>query len=140
MKLLLIPVTVWLMVQLFKFFHRSWQQKRYSLNNFLDYGGMPSTHTVLIASFATEVGLQAGVWSPVFGFCLLFAAFIIHDALRLRNLIQGQSKLLNHLRLNLAPDEQTLYPVLSEHVGHTISEIIAGAVTGVALTLGLHFF
>ena len=59
----------------------------------------------------------------------------MHDALRLRNIIQIQSKLLNHVRAGLSPAVQSSYPVISEKVGHTVSEVLVGLLLGILLTL-----
>lgn len=135
LKTIFIPLFCWLVGQGFKFLSQSLRHNRFELHHFLDLGGMPSTHSAMVASLATVVAYQEGVHSPVFGLSVIFAIFIIHDALRLRNLLQEHSKILNRLRLTLQPEEQPHYRILSEQVGHKLSEVIAGLAVGVILTV-----
>lgn len=138
MKVLLIPFSIWLLVELFKFFRRGLASKKYTLENFMQYGGMPSAHSVYVASLCTMVALQSGIWSVPFGIAFVFAGFLIRDAIYLRMIVQRQSIVLNYLRSKLSPDEQTRYPALNEHVGHTVTEVEVGVAVGVGLTLLLN--
>lgn len=140
MSLFYIPFLVWLSGQIFKYFSRITKKDLYNWADFVDMGGMPSTHSVLIGSFTAMIGIIEGFRSPLFAFSLIFAVFIIHDALRLRNIIQMQSKLLNHMRISMTQKEQSDFPYLSEKVGHTAKQVAVGLVWGVIGSIVLNRF
>lgn len=100
------------------------------------YGGMPSSHSAMVAALATAVGLVAGFKSILFGLTIIFAFIVIRDALGFRTYIGHQNKILNKLqeKVSLEPAE-----TLRERVGHTIWEVLAGCALGIGLTLVLHF-
>lgn len=133
--IIFIPLLVWAIAHGFKFINRSITTGGLKLHNFLDYGGMPSSHATLASSLATMVGLTEGFRSTTFAISFIVAIFVIHDALRLRRVVEEHSKILNHLREDFGANERHLYPLLPERIGHKFSEVLTGIIFGIMGTV-----
>ncbi|MDO9695196.1 MAG: divergent PAP2 family protein [Candidatus Latescibacteria bacterium] len=124
--------------QLIKFV-RDW--RRYRRPNFdllVATGGMPSSHSSTVTALSTSVGLVAGWDSPVFAVAICFAFLTMFDAAGLRHSASLQAQALNVIvRELLAPDHRLNHYKLKELLGHTSREVLAGAVLGVGVSLGL---
>jgi len=109
--------------------------QRLKIRDFLvfTYSGMPSGHTALMVSLAMIIGLTQGFHSPLFAVCFVLMIVIINDALRLRNYLGQHGEILNILVKELKNDEllEKRYPHLSENIGHTMNQVLAGAILGV---------
>lgn len=136
--IILIPLINWLFGQLLKFLWQNSRGGKFQLEHLMAYGGMPSTHSIMVASLATIVGITQGPASPLFSVTFVSALFVISDALKLRNALASQSKIVNALRQNLAADQKLSVPKAPEQLGHTFTEIAAGLAIGVVLTLVLY--
>ncbi len=121
-----VAFAVQILCQLYKVFYYSAKDRRFSFKYFFSPGGMPSAHTAFVTSLAVAVGIRSGFASDIFAVSAVFSAIVIYDAFRLRGTVQQHSVLLNRLRERIDPDT----PPLSEMVGHTLPEIIAGFVIG----------
>ena len=101
-------------------------------------GGMPSSHSSTVTALSTSVGLTAGWDSPVFAVAVCLAFIIMFDAAGLRRSASLQAQALNVIIDELlAPDHRLNRSKLKEFLGHTPREVIAGALLGVAVSLGL---
>ena len=126
---LAIAVVVQLSCQLFKFVYYSMRDRRVSPKYFVTAGGIPSAHTAFVTALAVSVGIRAGFSSDLFAVAAVFGAIVIYDAFRLRGHVQHHAKVINRHVL-AGTDEE---PV-SEMVGHSISEIVAGLIIGGGLS------
>lgn len=138
--IILIPLTVWLLGQGFKFVYQSLRHKKFQLQHFMDLGGMPSTHSAMVASLATIVGLTEGWNSSLFGSTVIYALIIVHDALRLRNVVGEHSRILNRLVTEFPFKNGDTFPQVKERTGHTLSEVAIGLGMGILVTLALFQF
>lgn len=124
--------------QLIKF-ARDW--RRYRRPNFdllVATGGMPSSHSSTVTALGVSVGLVAGWDSPVFAVAACFALVTMFDAAGLRRSASLQAQALNVIvRELLAPDHRLNRHKLKEFLGHTPREVLAGAVLGAGVSLGL---
>ena len=108
----------------------SWNKdKRLDWKELLYDGGMPSTHTVLVVSTATAIYLERGL-SIYFVLSIVLALIVMNDAIKVRWVIQQQSKVMNRLTKG-----KKGFPVLDEHVGHTPMEVLIGAVFGIIIPI-----
>ena len=100
----------------------------------MTHGHMPSAHTAFIVSLVTSVGYYDGITTGAFTVALALAIIVIDDAARLRMYMGDQGRYLNMLirQLNVNEDQ---FPRLHERMGHRVSEVIVGAILGVAFTL-----
>ena len=103
---------------------------RFTLQNMLSTGGMPSGHSALVASVATAIGMKHGIFDDRFVIALLLAAIVIYDAMNIRY----QSGLHAHA-LNKIRGEKKL----NESLGHLPSEALAGSFVGVLVAAVLMY-
>ena len=131
MTIILFPVVAGFVAQVLKFCITS-NNKQFGLKHVFDYSGMPSGHTALVTSLSTILVLQEGWQSPVFGLSVILAAIVIRDAIGLRRYLGRHGKVLNDLIKDLDEDKLVdyKYPHLIERVGHTVFEVVVGALVG----------
>ena len=86
-------------------------------NMLMTYGGMPSSHTAFAVSISTLVGLRLGFDSAVFAVALIFTLIVVRDAVTFRRILGEQR---------------------GQKLGHSLPEVLAGAVWGIALTYFLN--
>ncbi len=126
--------------QLVKFF-RDWRKHgRPNLTLLVATGGMPSSHSATVAALTTSVGLVAGWTSPCFAVAFCFAGIVMYDAAGLRRAASEQARVLNEVVQELlSPHHHLNMRKLKEFLGHTPREVLAGAVLGIAWSVGLHW-
>lgn len=103
------------------------KEKRISRETIFTNGGMPSGHTSLVASLVTSLYLETG-FSPYLAIAAILAFLVIYDALRVRTIIEKQSRLLNQL----IKDRDDLAKV-EESVGHTPAEVLVSVILGIII-------
>jgi len=84
----------------------------------------------------TSVGYYDGFDSGVFAVAIIVAIIVVDDATRLRVYMGTHSEYINMLKEKAGLDKEK-YPDLKERMGHRLSEVIAGAIVGITLTLAL---
>lgn len=113
-------------------------------------GGMPSSHSAAVTALSTGVALDSGMESTVFAVAAIFAIITMFDATGVRRQAGEQAIVLNQLVsdfnkfLEDAKDwpqkpEQEKRKELKELLGHKPIEVFFGGLTGVFLTLFLHY-
>jgi uncharacterized protein len=119
------PLASWLVAGLLKSVVSSIKSGRPHLD-MLGYGGFPSTHTTIVCTTATLIGVREGAETPEFAVATTVAVLVMMDAVSLRQWVGDQATALNLLR---AGDPGLLR--LRERVGHKPAEIAAGTVLGI---------
>lgn len=104
--------------------------RRLNLLKFFDNGGMPSSHTSLVTTLTTGVGLYAGFSSSIFSVTLMFSLYFIFEAAGLRQEVGKQARVLNDLVDEMRTTHHLDRSRLKELVGHTWGEVIGGALFG----------
>ncbi|OGY47850.1 MAG: hypothetical protein A3J62_01470 [Candidatus Buchananbacteria bacterium RIFCSPHIGHO2_02_FULL_38_8] len=105
---------------------------------FISYGGFPSAHTAFSVSITTLVGLRFGIDAPLFAITLVFTLLVMRDAVAFRNIMGKQARVCNSLRETLPESKKNNIPRLRERMGHSLLEVSAGAVWGIAITYFLN--
>jgi hypothetical protein len=126
---LLIALAVQISCQIFKVIFYSIKNKKLSLSYFTTAGGIPSSHTAFVTALTTMIGIRHGIKSDLFAVSAVFTSIVVYDAFRLRGHVQNAAVTINKLITEHFPEENTK---LSEMVGHTIPEIAAGLIFGIA--------
>ncbi|MEQ2527158.1 divergent PAP2 family protein [Bacillaceae bacterium CLA-AA-H227] len=114
-------------------------------------GGMPSSHSAAVTALSTGIGMESGFDSNVFAVSAIFAIITMFDATGVRRQAGEQAIVLNRLvtDFNKFVDdvrdwpkkaEQTKQKELKELLGHKPLEVFFGGLTGILLTLILHYF
>ncbi len=135
-KLILIPFIALVSAQIIKVIIDAFKGQ-FSWRNFNNYGGMPSSHSAMVAALSTVMGLQFGWTSPYFALSLAFAFLIVRDAVGLRQQLGYHGKILNMLIKDLPDYQEDKYPYLQERLGHTYLQAFIGILLGILLALVL---
>lgn len=100
------------------------------LNHLYISGHMPSAHTATTVALAVFVGLKDGIDSAVFGVATMLALIVMYDAVMVRRTVGEQGETLEKL-IELAENEPIVKPRSAK--GHTLPEVIVGAVVGLII-------
>lgn len=102
-------------------------------------GGMPSSHSSTVVAMATSVGLIDGFNSTNYAIAVCFATVVMFDAAGLRRNASKQAMVLNRMIKELLSTDSSVTTVkLKEFLGHTPTEVLVGALLGVAVSFLLH--
>jgi acid phosphatase family membrane protein YuiD len=94
-------------------------------------GGMPSSHSALVAAVAHAIGLFVGFDTPLFALALVIAIIVIYDATGIRRQAGMQAEVLNTMIRDLARGHPLKQAELREVLGHTPLEALAGTLLGI---------
>ncbi|WP_216317601.1 divergent PAP2 family protein [Deinococcus aestuarii] len=99
----------------------------------METGGMPSSHSAMVAALSTGVALTQGLGSPLFAASAVFALIVMYDATGVRHSSGVQARLLNELVEELrAVVREGFAPLpLKVLLGHTYLEVLVGTLIGI---------
>ncbi len=125
----------WFIAQILKscialFRNRPLTAKEILVNILWATGGMPSSHSAVVAALATSVGFVQGADSPLFFVTLFYALLTFRDALGVRRAAGYQAKALNTIIKHLAKRSSLRLKSVKEIHGHSVSEVFVGALLG----------
>jgi acid phosphatase family membrane protein YuiD len=140
MRYLVVPMVAWLVAQGLKHLARLFGRNRRIFGHragsvFMLSGGMPSAHSATVVSIAVMIGLGEGWNSALFALSAVLAAVVIYDGVMVRFSSGQQGDALNDL---LKEQKSHISPVRVAH-GHTLVEVLAGAVIGVVVAVVAFF-
>jgi len=93
-------------------------------------GGMPSSHSALVASVSTTIGFKSGISSDLFIFSCCFALVVIRDAVGVRRSSGQQARALNELGAKISTRLKYQFKPVKEIQGHRPMEVMAGILLG----------
>ena len=96
-------------------------------------GGMPSSHSALVACVAHGVGLHIGFDSAVFAVAAALSVVVIYDATGIRRQAGKHAALINAMIQDLAAGHPLKEEQLREVLGHTPLEALAGTILGLVI-------
>jgi len=134
-EMLWLPLTAAFGVQLFKFLWEWGRRRDFDLRVLTRSGGMPSSHSAMVTSLATALGVGYGTDSGIFALSCIFAVIVMYDASGVRQAAGKQAKVLNGILRELFSGQPISETVLKELIGHTPVEVIVGALVGISFTL-----
>ncbi len=126
-----IPISIAFFVQLFKFL---WEWTRHGtpdLRILSRSGGMPSSHTAMVVSLATVLGIEYGLDGPYFAIGVVLAFIVMYDATGVRQQSGKHAKILNQILRELFNGQPISEEELKELLGHTGFEVLVGALLAV---------
>ena len=112
--------------------------KKFVPERFFGDGGMPSSHSAVVCSLATAIGLQSGWDSPLFAVAAVLAVIVMHDATGVRQETGKQAKVINDIvKMLQARERGELTPAetLKEFVGHTGPQVLVGMLCGILVAV-----
>lgn len=129
--------------QTIKFALKVAKQKTFNWHQLDAYGGMPSSHSAFLFALCTAVGMYDGFYSSTFAITFVLSAIIIRDAFGLRMIMEEQGKVVVQITRALPKkidfNEHDDNNQIGHRVGHTIPEIIVGALIGITVAISGYF-
>ncbi len=123
----------WFLAQLIKVILSLFKGK-FDLYRFVGSGGMPSSHSSTVLGLATSILLIKGYHSAEFAIALIFCCVVMYDASGVRRAAGEQAKILNYMMSHWnETTPEKFQSELKELLGHTPTEVIAGAFLGIVV-------
>ncbi|XP_057531339.1 uncharacterized protein LOC130809622 [Amaranthus tricolor] len=123
----------WFLAQSMKVMLNFFVERRWDLRIFCSSGGMPSSHSALCTALTTSVALCHGVADALFPVCLGFSLIVMYDAIGVRRHAGMQAQVLNKIIEDLFQGHPISERKLKELLGHTPSQVFAGALLGIVV-------
>jgi uncharacterized protein len=120
-----------ILAQIIKFFWGYIRNRRWDWVLLLRAGGMPSSHSALVAGVAHSLGLTQGFGSPSFALAFVLAVVVIYDATGIRRQAGKHAHIINKMITELSSGHPLKQEQLREVLGHTPLEALAGTILGI---------
>lgn len=135
-KIILVPLATGLIAQFSKVLVEAVNTGTVNLKLLNRYGGMPSSHTALVVSLSTVVGIVNGFNSAAFAIAVVFSLITIRDAIGFRMYLGEHATIINKLVGELPAKEKPKFPThIIERIGHTPLQAFIGGLVGLTTTL-----
>ncbi|XP_060218394.1 uncharacterized protein LOC132645435 [Lycium barbarum] len=121
----------WFIAQSMKVFLNFCVERKWDFRIMFASGGMPSSHSALCTALTTSVAICHGVADSLFPVCLGFTLIVMYDAIGVRRHAGMQAEVLNLIVEDLFEGHPISQRKLKELLGHTPSQVFAGAVLGI---------
>lgn len=128
---LIAALASWSLAQIIKIPLEYLQTRRWNWALLLRAGGMPSSHSALVAAAAHSIGLHAGFDSPVFALSFALAMIVIYDATGIRRQAGKHAEIINTMIKDLVEGHPLREEQLREVLGHTPLEALGGTLLGI---------
>lgn len=132
-KILIPSLLCWLLVQLSKVVIEYIKHQRWDWSLLIRAGGMPSTHSAIIACVTHAIGLSVGFDSPLFGLAFVIAIIVIYDATGIRRQAGKHAEIINTMITDLASGHPLKQEQLREVLGHTPKQALVGTIVGILI-------
>ncbi|MCR5467673.1 MAG: divergent PAP2 family protein [Lachnospiraceae bacterium] len=137
-NMLISALLSWAIAQLLKTIIYAIMNKELDFERLFGDGGMPSGHSATVTALTVTAALEQGFDSPVFAVAFVFSIVVMHDAMGVRLEAGKHAVMLNNLFEFMDP-EISPEQKLKEFLGHTPTQVVAGAVLGLVVALVFHF-
>ena len=129
---IIIPALIaWAIAQVVKVLIEYINTRSWNWSLLLQAGGMPSSHSSLIAGMTHSLGLKLGFDSPLFAVGFILSIIVIYDATGIRRQAGIHAEIINKMITDLATGHPLKEELLREVLGHTPLEAIAGMLLGI---------
>ena len=136
---LVAALTSMLVTQMLKAIYCYIAEDRLDLKKMFASGGMPSSHSAMVAALSTAIGLRDGLGSSGFCISVVFSIIVLYDSAGVRHLVGQQAILLNQMVDDLVQRGEFKSEKLSELLGHTPLEVIVGVLLGIGIAFTLYY-
>jgi hypothetical protein len=130
---LVVGLIAWTIAQIVKVPLTFIASKRWNWALLASPGGMPSSHSALVAATAQMIGLKEGFDSPLFAVACVLAIVVIYDATGIRRQAGRHARIINKMILDMQSGHPLKQELLREVLGHTPLEALAGTLLGIAV-------
>ncbi|CAN1793926.1 Uncharacterized membrane protein YuiD [Linum perenne] len=122
----------WFAAQSIKICLNFFVERKWDFRILFASGGMPSSHSALCTALTTSVAFCHGVADSLFPVCLGFSLIVMYDAIGVRRHAGMQAEVvLNKIVEDLFQGHPISERKLKELLGHTPSQVFAGALLGI---------
>tara|TARA_Y100000589_G_scaffold261043_1_gene251120 strand:- start:76 stop:555 length:480 start_codon:yes stop_codon:yes gene_type:complete len=121
-----------LTAQVLKIFFNFFSKGEFSIGIIFETGGMPSSHSALITSLTSGLGMDLGFDDPIFALAVGISLIVMYDASGVRKSAGLNAKEINKLSRSI--DEKSASN-LKETLGHSKLEVIVGSILGPLISL-----
>ena len=128
----------WFVAQSIKVITGAIREKRINFRWFVQTGGMPSSHSSLVACTTTVAGYEFGFNSVLFQIILVFAIIVMVDAAGFRRAAGKQASVLNNMLDDIYEKGAVTEGRITELLGHTPIEVFAGMALGISIAILFH--
>ena len=131
-KLLFWSLISCLTAQVLKIVFNFFSEGELRIGIIFETGGMPSSHSALITSLASGLGMDLGFDDPIFALAVGISLIVMYDASGVRRSAGLNAKEIN--KLSKCFDEKSTLS-LKESLGHSKLEVIVGSILGPLISL-----
>ena len=131
-KLLFWSLISCLIAQILKIVFNFFSAGELRIGIIFETGGMPSSHSALITSLASGLGMDLGFDDPVFALAVGISLIVMYDASGVRRSAGLNAKEIN--KLSKSFDEESTLD-LKETLGHSKLEVMVGSILGPLIAL-----
>ncbi len=132
-RVLIAALTAWSLAQIIKLPVEFLRTRTWSWTPLTSAGGMPSSHSALMAGVAHAIGLYVGFDSPVFALAVAIAMIVIYDATGIRRQAGKHAEIINVIVRDLMEGHPLSEEHLREVLGHTPLQAIMGTLLGIGV-------
>jgi len=130
-QLLISSLLAWFAAQFSKVITGKFRHEKLNIRKLIfATGGMPSSHSAMVAALCTASGIKYGVSSFQFASTFVLAMIVMCDAAGLRKAVGEQAKTINKMTNNIFGGNFEKAD-LKELIGHTPFQVVMGMVTGI---------
>ncbi len=115
-ELIYVIFFVWVASQLIKFITSAIKEKSFSSKMLTATGGMPSAHSATVSCLTIGLGMQYGFGSPFFAISGLYAFIVMHDAVKVRQAIGNNTKVIKTFLSDVIVNEYVIQTELFEMI------------------------
>jgi uncharacterized protein len=133
-QVLIAALVGWGIAQIIKVPYHYLKKHEWDWALLLHVGGMPSSHSALVAGAAHAIGLYIGFNTPDFALAFILAMIVIYDATGIRRQAGKHAAIINQLVNDLVAGHPLREEQLREVLGHTPLEAVAGTILGIIAT------
>lgn len=125
----------WFAAQLTKYIF-SLRKDGFSFSDLTSSGGFPSAHATFVMALTTILGLSYGLNSAYFAMCAVFSGIILYDTVGVRRTVGEQTSVIKKIAVS---QKLRIRNKIHTSRGHSIIEMLAGALLGVAIGAFVHY-
>jgi len=127
------PLIAWILAQVLKYLGQAYKASSFKDLSFLyKSGNMPSSHSALMLSLLTVIGVKDGIASASFAIVIVLSLIVIYDAVNVRRSVGEQGPVVVELA-----HKAGLKPSIHLAMGHRVSEVMVGGLLGVVTAVAV---
>jgi uncharacterized protein len=130
---LIAALAAWALAQVVKLPVEYARSRRWNWALLFRAGGMPSSHSALVAGAAHGIGLVAGFGTPLFALAVVLAMIVIYDATGIRRQAGRHAEVINTIVNDLMEGHPLRQEQLREVLGHSPAEAFVGMLMGLGM-------